>query len=327
MRPSFLRAAALGGLLTLALAGQALAQAFPSKQVRLVIPFPPGGSTDIVGRILAKRLSEEFGQQVLVDNRAGAGGGLGTLFVARAEPDGHTLVFTVAGPITVVPHVNKDIGYKLTDLAPVAIVFRSPMLLVVSATSPLKALPDLLARGKAANGPVAAYGSSGVGALSHLGSEMLNLAAGTSFVHVPYKGTPGTLQALLAGDIQWALATSNDAKGNLDAGKLRPLAVMSEKRTQLFPGVPAMAELGLKGMDLDVWFGVFAPAKTPPAVIDRLSRVIKKIMAEPEFGARMRELGGETPTDANTPASISASLVKESAEFQKIVKALDIKGN
>ncbi|NUZ06096.1 Bug family tripartite tricarboxylate transporter substrate binding protein [Piscinibacter koreensis] len=323
--PKIVLAAAFSGLLLLA--GGAGAQSFPTKQVRLVIAFPPGGATDVVGRILARRLSDEFGQQVIVDNRAGAGGGLGTQSVARSEPDGHTLVFTVAGPITAVPHVNKDVGYRMSDLAPIAIVFRSPLLLVVPSTSPIRTLPDLLVRGKPANGQPAAYGSSGVGALSHLGSEMLNVAAGTSFVHVPYKGTPGTLQALLAGDIQWALATGNDSKGNLEAGKLRPLAVMSEKRSALFPSVPSMAELGLEGLDLDTWFGLFAPARTPQPTLDLLHRTVKKILGEPEFAARMRELGGETPTDANTPAAITAGLQKESAELQRIVKVLDIKAN
>lgn len=306
-------------------AGSAHAQPVPGKTIRLVIPFPPGGATDVVGRMLARRMAEETGQQVLVDNRPGAGGGLGTAFVAKSEPDGHTLVLVPGGPITVVPHVNKDIGYRMTDLVPVAMVFRSPFLLVVSANSPYKSMAELLERGKPAAGAPPAYGSSGVGALSHLGSEMLNAAAGTAFVHVPYKGTPGTLQALLAGDIQWALATGNDAKGNLEGGRLRPLAVMSAKRTALFPQVPAMAELGLKGLDLDVWFGLFAPARLPAPTLDALNRLVRKILAEPEFGARMRELGGEVPTEANTPAAIATALERESAEFQKVVRQVGVK--
>ena len=310
-----------GGMLSPA----AQAQTFPSKPIRVVIPFPPGGATDVVGRILGKRLSEELGQQVIIDNRAGAGGGLGTQAVAKSDPDGHTLVFTVAGPITTVPHINKDIGYKMTDLAPVAIVFRSPFLLVVAANSPFKTLNDLLEKGVPAKGPVAAYGSSGVGALSHLGAEMINAAAGTQFIHVPFKGTPGTLQALLSGDIQWALATGNDAKGNLEAGKLRPLAVMSARRTPLFPQVPSVTELGLKDLDLDTWFGLFAPAKIPPATLDLLAKTVRKILAEPAFAARMQDLGGAVPTDANTPTSIAAHLERESADFLKIVRAVKVK--
>lgn len=310
-----------------ALPGTAGAQAsFPSKPIRLVIPFPPGGSTDIVGRILAKRMGEEYGQQVIVENRAGAGGGLGTLQVVRADPDGHTLVMVPAGPITVIPHVNKDIGYRMSDLVPVAMVFRSPFLLVVSQASPHKALGDLLERGKPGQGAPAAYGSSGVGALSHLGSEMLNAAAGTAFLHVPYKGTPGTLQALMAGDIQWALVTGNDGKGPVEGGKLRALAVMSQKRSALFPQVPAMGELGLKNLDLEVWFGLFAPARIPPATLEQLNRTVRKILAEPEFGTRMREFGGEVPLEPNTPVAVQAYLDRESAAFGAVVRQVGIKG-
>lgn len=326
-RRSALAACVLIAVAAAALPGAARAQAYPSKPIRLVIPFPPGGSTDIVGRILARRMSEEYGQQVIVENRAGAGGGLGTAQVARSEPDGHTLVMVPAGPITVIPHVNKDIGYRMSDLVPVAMVFRSPFLLVVSAQSPHTTLQQLLERGKPAQGAPAAYGSSGVGALSHLGSEMLNAAAGTAFLHVPYKGTPGTLQALLAGDIQWALVTGNDGKGPVEGGKLRALAVMSQKRSALFPQVPAMGELGLKNLDLDVWFGLFAPARIPAATLDQLNRTVRRILAEPDFGARLREFGGEVPPEPNTPVAVQAHLDRESAAFGAIVRQVGVKAD
>jgi tripartite-type tricarboxylate transporter receptor subunit TctC len=314
-------------LLALAAAGPAAAQAFPSKQIKIVIPFPPGGSTDVVGRLLGRRMGEEFGQPVIVENRAGAGGGVGTQAVAKSEPDGHTLVFIPAGPITVAPHVNKDLGYRMADLVPVAIAFRTPFLLVVPVNSPHKSLADLLETGKPAKGAPAAYGSSGNGALSHLGSEMLNAAAGTAFVHVPYKGTPGTLQALLAGDVQWALVTGNDGKAMIDGGKLRALTVMSQKRQPLFPQVPGLAETGIRSIDLDVWFGLFAPARLPPATLELMSRTVRKILAEPEFNQRLREMGGEVPSDANTPVSIAAALERESVEFGKIVKAIGVKAD
>jgi tripartite-type tricarboxylate transporter receptor subunit TctC len=316
-------------LVTAALTPFAWAQGQPgaAKVTRMVVPFPPGGATDVVARLLAKRMSEELGQQVIVDNRPGAGGGLGTGVVAKSEPDGNTLVFTVAGPIVAVPHVNKNIGYRMQDLAAVAMVFRSPFLLAVAADSPYRSLAELVAAGKAGPGrKPAAYGSSGIGALSHLGSEMFNLAAGTSFVHVPYKGTPGTLQALLSGDIAWALVSVNDVRPQIEGGKARPLAVLSQKRTPMYPNVPAMAETGMGKLDLDLWFGLFAPAKIAPATLDRLAQTVRKIIAEPEFVGRLRDLGGSTPTDANTPASIMVNLERESAEFQKIVQTLGIKG-
>ncbi len=318
-------AAALLALLWPATTAWAQPAAFPNKPIRLVIPFPPGGSTDIVGRLLARRMAEEFGQQVIVDNRAGAGGGLGTQHVVRAEPDGHTLVMVPAGPITVIPHVNPGIGYGLRDLVPLGMVFRSPFLLVVSADSPNRTLAQLLAQGKPANGAPAAYGSSGVGALSHLGSEMLNAAAGTAFLHVPYKGTPGTLQALLAGDVQWALVTGNDGKGPLEAGRLRPLAVLSQERHPLFPQVPSLAEVGLKDLELDVWFGLFAPARTPPQTVELLSSTLRKLLAEPEYGRRLQEFGGMVPAEPNTPASVAAHLERESAAFAAVVRKVGIK--
>jgi len=323
------KAALLGLLLAplalLLLPGGAAAQAWPTKPIRLVIPFPPGGSTDIVGRILAQRIAELHGQQVIVENKPGAGGALGTASVVRADADGHTLLMVPAGPVTVAPHINKDVGYRMDDLVPVGMVFRSPFLLVVAANAPHKTLAELLARGKPGAGAPPAYGSSGVGALSHLASEMVNAAAGTAFIHVPYKGTPGTLQALMAGDVQWALVTGNDGKGPLEGGKLRPLAVMSAQRSALFPQVPAMAEAGLPGLDLEVWFGLFAPARIPPATLDQLSRTLRRILAEPEFVRRMHEFGGDVPAAPNTPDGVAASLKQESAAFGAVVRKVGVK--
>jgi tripartite-type tricarboxylate transporter receptor subunit TctC len=301
------------------------AQTFPNKAIKLVIPFPPGGATDVVGRIIGKRISEELGQPVIIDNKPGAGGGVGTQFVSRSDPDGYTLVFTVAGPITAVPHINKDIGYKMTDLVPVGIVFRSPFLIVVSSSSPYKQLNDLIQQGKQDKSKVPAYGSSGVGALSHLYGEMMNVVAGTTFVHVPYKGTPGTLQALLAGDVHWGIVSINDSKGNLEAGKLRPLTVMSPNRTPLYPNVPSIAELGYKGIDLDGWFGLFGPAKLPEPTLQLLNRTLKKIINEPSFIARMTDLGGEIPTDANTPVVVAKTIEKQSQEVERILKSVVIR--
>ena len=313
------------GLFILGISAPISAQTFPNKPIKIVIPFPPGGATDVVGRIIGKRMSEELGQPVIIDNKPGAGGGVGTQFVSRSDPDGYTLVFTVSGPITAVPHINKDIGYKMTDLVPVGIVFRSPFLIVVSSTSPYKQLSELIQQGKQDKSKVPAYGSSGVGALSHLYGEVINVVAGTSFVHVPFKGTPGTLQALLAGDIQWGIVSINDSKGNLEAGKLRPLAVMSPNRTPLYPNVPSIAELGYKGIELDGWFGLFGPAKIPEPTLQLLNRTLKKIINEPSFIARMTDLGGEIPTDANTPSVVAKTIEKQSMDIERIVRSVGVK--
>jgi tripartite-type tricarboxylate transporter receptor subunit TctC len=313
------------GLFILGISAPISAQTFPIKPIKIVIPFPPGGATDVVGRIIGKRMSEELGQPVIIDNKPGAGGGVGTQFVSRSDPDGYTLVFTVSGPITAVPHINKDIGYKMTDLVPVGIVFRSPFLIVVSSTSPYKQLSELIQQGKQDKSKVPAYGSSGVGALSHLYGEVINLVAGTSFVHVPFKGTPGTLQALLAGDIHWGIVSINDSKGNLEAGKLRPLAVMSPNRTPLYPNVPSIAELGYKGIELDGWFGLFGPAKIPEPTLQLLNRTLKKIINEPSFIARMTDLGAEIPTDANTPSVVAKTIEKQSIDIERIVRSVGVK--
>lgn len=313
------------GLFILGVSAPISAQTFPIKPIKIVIPFPPGGATDVVGRIIGKRMSEELGQTVIIDNKPGAGGGVGTQFVSRSDPDGYTLVFTVSGPITAVPHINKDIGYKMTDLVPVGIVFRSPFLIVVSSTSPYKQLSELIQQGKQDKSKAPAYGSSGIGALSHLYGEVINLAAGTSFVHVPFKGTPGTLHALLAGDIQWGIVSINDSKGNLEAGKLRPLAVMSPNRTPLYPNVPSIAELGYKGIELDGWFGLFGPAKIPEPTLQLLNRTLKKIINEPSFIARMTDLGAEIPTDANTPGVVAKTIERQSIEIEGIVRSVGVK--
>jgi tripartite-type tricarboxylate transporter receptor subunit TctC len=313
------------GLFILGISAPISAQTFPIKPIKIVIPFPPGGATDVVGRIIGKRMSEELGQPVIIDNKPGAGGGVGTQFVSRSDPDGYTLVFTVSGPITAVPHINKDIGYKMTDLVPVGIVFRSPFLIVVSSTSPYKQLSELIQQGKQDKSKVPAYGSSGVGALSHLYGEVINLVAGTSFVHVPFKGTPGTLQALLAGDIHWGIVSINDSKGNLEAGKLRPLAVMSPNRTPLYPNVPSIAELGYKGIELDGWFGLFGPAKIPEPTLQLLNRTLKKIINEPSFISRMTDLGAEIPTDANTPSVVAKTIEKQSIDIERIVRSVGVK--
>lgn len=297
---------------------------FPVKPIRMVVPFPPGGSTDVVGRLLAEGLSRQLKQTVIVENRAGAGGAVGAQNVVRAEPDGYTLLFTVAGPVTLIPQINKDVNYDLSDLDPVAIVFRSPLLLAVPADSNYSDFAGLMREGKKEN--ALAYGSSGVGSLSHVASEMLNSKAGTSFMHVPYKGTPMTMQAMLAGDVQWGLITGMDGKTYLEGGMFKPLAVFGDERSVLYPDVPTMKEMGVDGLGVDAWFGLFTPAGIPKEVQGKLNHATVEILRSAEFSSKIKELGGEVPSAENTPDLIHAQLEAERDEFGSVISSLNIEG-
>jgi len=296
---------------------------YPSKPIRMVVPFPPGGSTDVVGRLLAEGLSEKLNQTVIVENRAGAGGAVGAQNVVRAAPDGYTLLFTVAGPITLIPQINKNVNYDLSDLAPVAIVFRSPLLLAAPANSKYSDFASLMRAGKKED--ALAYGSSGVGSLSHVASEMLNSKAGTSFMHVPYKGTPMTMQAMLAGDVQWGLITGMDGKTYLEGGMFKPLAVFGDERSALYPDVPTMKEMGVDGLGVDAWFGLFTPVGVPNTIQEKLNGATLEILRSSAFSSKIKEMGGAVPGTGNTPDEIKAQLEAEAGEFAQVISSMDIK--
>jgi len=300
------------------------AEGFPSKPIRLVVPFAPGGGTDSVARLLSKRITERTGQPVVVETRVGAGGAIGAALVAKAPADGYTLLLTVTGPITIIPNVNPNVGYKTSDLAPVAIAYRSPFMVMVGTDSPYQSLGQLLADGRSKQ-PDPSYGSSGIGALSHLVSELINQQAGTHFNHVPYKGSQDTLYAMVRGDVQWGLQSAADARSFLAAGKLRPLAVLSKKRSTRLPDVPTLEESGIHGVDLDLWFGLFAPAATPAATVHSLNTLVNEILAEPEIAKRLQELGGQAPTDANTPEIVKKTIDREVQSFGAVARAINLK--
>lgn len=299
------------------------AQGFPSKPVRLVVPFPAGGSTDTVTRVVAKRLSEDWGQPVIVDNRAGAGGTIGVKEVLRSPADGHTLLFTPMGAISIAPLLYKDVGYKAGDLEPVAILFRAPFFLVVPATSKFKSAQELLRAGKSDRPPM--YGSSGNGALSHILGEAINQAAGTSFAHVPYRGGAPLLQSLTVDEAQWGLLQAADAKNLVEAGKLKPLMALSSQRAQPWPDAPTSDELGLKGINLRMWNGVFAPQGTPAEVVQELSRKIVAVLAEPEVQTRLRAMAVDESNGVNTPSAFRNQIAQEVTVFSKILATTPIK--
>lgn len=323
MRKHFRNAAIALSLLFIA--PSVTAQTYPDRPIRLVIPFPPGGATDLLGRLIGNRASELLGQPIVVENRSGAGGGIGARAVAQSKPDGYTLLFTVPGPITIIPNVNKSIGYRTSDLAPILITFRSPFMVTVPSSAPHKSLDDLVAAGRSAGGKPLAFGSSGVGAQSHLVAEMLNVATGTSFMHVPYKGSVGTIQALLTGDVQWVLLSAADGRAYLDSGQLRPLSVTTQQRSRVVPDVPSLREAGIREIDLDLWFGYFLPVGVPDVIVKRLNAVFKQVLDEPAMTARLRELGGEVPKDENNPDLIRPMLEREAASFAAIANKIGLK--
>jgi tripartite-type tricarboxylate transporter receptor subunit TctC len=301
------------------------AQAYPTKPIRIVAPYPPGGAADITSRIIGKRLSEELGQPVIVENKPGAGGGVGTQFVAKSAPDGYTLLLSNPGPASVNPVLFKDVGYHPeNDFQPIGVVITAPLFVVVPASSPISNMKDLIERGRTKKDGSLNFGSSGVGALSHLGGELLNIAADTAYQHIPYKGAAPLGLALLSGEVQWSFLPGPDAFPQIKAGKLRPIAVAGATRTPLSPDTPTLSESGMPGFGVTLWYGLLAPAKTPRPVVDLLNRTLVKIMAEPEMKAKFLELSAEP--GVSTPEALAAIIKAELAQYAKAVKVSGAKG-
>ncbi len=303
----------------LGFAVHAAAQQYPSKPIRIVAPYPPGGAADVTSRIIGKRLSEELGQPVLVENRPGAGGGVGTQYVARSAPDGYTLLLSNPGPASVNPVLFKDVGYHPeNDFQPIGTVITAPLFVVVPAASPVRNIRDLVELGRSGHGNLN-FGSSGIGALSHLGGELFNIAAGMKYQHVPYKGASPLSLALLSGEVQWSFLPGPDAFPQIRAGKLRPVAVAGATRTPLSPETPTLKESGMPDFGVTLWYGLLAPAKTPRPVVDALNRTLVKIMAEPEMKAKFLELSAES--SVSSPEALAGIIKAELAQYARAVKA------
>ena len=304
--------------------GAAMAQGgtYPTKPIRMVVPYPAGGATDVAARMLAPRLQEELGQPVVVDNRPGAGGNIAMSSVLQAGADGYTLGMTLTGMLSVKPVIYKKAGFSASDFVPIAQVSLAPLLLVVPENSPYKTVPELLAAGKKAGKGGMPYGSAGAGGLSHLASESINAHADGNFVHVPYKGGAPLVQALMANEVSWGLLGTGDARSFVQSGKLRAIGVLRNGRSELWPNIPTLTEQGVAGgVDFDVWFGVVAPAKTPAPVVKLLNEKIAKIVAEPAFRKRLNELGGVAPATGNTPEAFAEVLGRELAVLPKAAQA------
>jgi len=299
------------------------AQEYPTKPIRLVITYPPGGNTDLVGRALALKLGESMGQQVVVDNRGGAGGVLGSMITAQSAPDGYTIMLGTSAGMVINPLLSRKLTYDpVRDFAPVSMVVIVPQLLVINPQLPVKNVRELIAFAKAKPGYLNA-GSSGVGTPNHFGTELLKWLAGVDIVHVPYKGGAPALTDLLGGQIQMAFSSVPAVLPHIKAGRLVALGVGSAKRSPALPNVPTIAEAGVPGYEYTTWYGIFAPAKTPRPLIARLNTEIVKAMETPDIKDRFTALGGDP--DPGTPEELRAYMANESAKWAKIIKAANIR--
>jgi len=314
-----LAVAALGALAP----GLAWPQAYPAKPVRLIVPFPPGGSTDIVARIVALKLGDRLGQQVVVENRGGAGGTIGTEVVARSAPDGYTLGVGSTSTHAVAPSVYAKLGYDpVKDFAPISLVAVSPYLLVVHPDVQVKSLQEFVAYVKARPGKLN-YASAGTGSTTHLAMEMLKSAAGLYIVHIPYNGNGPAGTAVIAGQVEVLFGSLPAVLPHAKSGRVRPIAVGTPKRSPSLPDVPTVAESGFPGFDASLWLSIMAPAGTPPAVVDRLNKEIVAVIGSPDAADALAKAGAEPLT--STPAELAGMVKDGVGKYAKIVKQAGIK--
>jgi tripartite-type tricarboxylate transporter receptor subunit TctC len=314
---------ALSGALALqCLAAFSFAADFPAKPIRLVVPYAPGGGADGVARIVAKKMSENIGQPIVIDNKGGAGSILGTEIVARAEPDGYTLLLGQSGPISINPAVYKSLPYDpVKDFAPLSMTTAYPYILVVNADLPVKTLQEFVALAKSRPGAMN-YGSTGVGAANHLVAELFNAKAGLKMTHVPYRGTALAVGDLLSGQLAMVFGDPVTVLSQIRAGKLRALAVTSLQRSSVAPEVPTVAESGYPDFEALAWHGLLAPAKTPPAIVQKLYEEIVKALADPATKKLLEDQAMQVV--GNTPAAFSAFIAKDIVLWKGVAAAANV---
>lgn len=310
--------AALGATATLS----AMAQPYPAKPIRFVVPFAPGGGTDLLARAIGQRLTDVLGQPVVVDNRAGAGGVIGADLVAKAAPDGYTMVLGSPGPLTINPNLRPSIPYRLKDFAPITLATISPFVLVVNPALGVASVKELIALAKAKPGALN-FGSGGNGSVAHLSGEQFKALAGVQIMHVPYKGSNPSIIDLIGGQLQLVIDNLPVLVLHVRSGRLKALAVGIKRRSALLPEVPTMIEAGVPGYEASTAFGVLAPAKTPRAIIARLSREIVTILRAPDLIERFAGLGLETV--GSTPDEYAGHLRAELAQYSKLIKSIGLK--
>lgn len=318
-----LTALALSAAAVTATAGGVAAASFPDRAVRIVVPFPPGGSNDVIARVLAQRLSEDWKQPVVIDNRSGAGGNTGADSVARSEPDGYTLLLSAPGPLAINSSLFTKLSFDpLKDFAPVALVASVPIVLAVNPQVKANSVAELVALAKAEPGKIN-FGSSGNGSTNHLAGELFKTLAGINIVHVPYRGAAPAMNDLVAGHIPMMFDNMPAVRPQVVAGKIRALAVGGTTRSPLFPELPTMVEAGVPGFDAEAWFGLVAPAKTPTDVLAILVASVKKVLEEPEVAKKFADLGA-VPGTLYGPA-FGTFLAAETEKWGKVVTAAGVK--
>jgi tripartite-type tricarboxylate transporter receptor subunit TctC len=312
-------------LALLALTAQGVAQNYPERVVRIVNPYPPGGSVDVMARILAQKLSDNLGQQFIVENRSGGGGNTGSDFVAKAEPDGHTLLFTAPGPLT----VNQTLYSKLsfdpaTDFAPIALFATAPIVLIVNPAVPANDVRELIALAKKEPGKIN-FASAGNGTTNHLSGELFKSMAQIDIVHVPYRGAGPAMNDLVGGHVQMFFDLMPVVLPQVAAGKVRVLANAGARRPAALPNVPTVAEQGLPGFDASSWYGLVAPAKTPEPVLAKLREEVAKALKAPDMVARIHELGSEPGTVSGK--DFGAFLAAETRKWADVIRTSGAKAD
>jgi len=308
---------AAAGALAIAQAHAQPAKDYPDKPVRWVVPFTPGASNDVIARLIAAKLLDAWGQQFIIDNRPGAGGLVGADTVAKAAPDGYTLLLSNPGPNVNSPLLSKQSPYKVEDFAPVIFFGYAPLLILANPALPVRNPKELIEYMKANQSKIN-WGSSGTGSSLHIGLAVLQAATGTKVTHIPYKGSAPAITDLIGGQIQFMHTTTVSAESQIKAGRVRVVALASAKRSPLLPDVQTLAEGGVKDAEAIVWFGMAAPARTPRAIIDKLNAECNRILQMPDVKRRLDELGLEV--QGGTPEQFAAFVKKEADRLQKLIR-------
>ena len=299
-------------------AASAAAQTYPSRPIRMMVPFPAGGGSDTMGRIVGGKLSERLGQQIVVENRVGAAGSIGADVAARAPADGYTILLGSTSELVQYPNVNPKVPYDpLKDFAPISLVGTIPMVLVVHPSLPVKNVKDLVALAKSRPGQIN-FGSAGQGATTHLAVELFILLTNVKMTHVPYKGSPQAVTDLVAGNVQLGIPTMPAALPFIKSGRVKVLGVTTAKRASNLPDVPTLSEAGVKGYEAALWTGILAPAGTPPAIINRLNGEIAKVLELKDVKEALDRQGAEA--QASSPQEFAAFLKTDYAKWARVVK-------
>jgi len=300
-----------------------MAQSYPTRPIRWIVTYPPGGPTDVVARSIGAKLTEAWGQQIVIDNSAGAGGAIGTDLAAKAVPDGYTLLFGTSAGLTINPALSSKLPYDaVKDFAPVSLLVINPQILVLHNSIPANTVKELIAYAKARPGQLN-YASVGQGSPNHMGMELLKALAGIDLVHGPYKGTGPAITDLLGGQVQLMFNSMPSVLPLVKSGKLKGLGVGSPQRSPAIPELPTVAEAGVPGFENVTWYGMFAPAKTPRDIVIKLNQQVVKILADPEMAQRLASQGAEPRS--STPEELAKFMQVESVRWKKVIQVAGIK--